>query len=155
MEKPDQIKEHKQFGFVREVILPIGSLIIALAGILLSAYSLTTQMWLQEYQIKYKGYGAIMGELRMAFYEPGQSSQSRWAHINKAWAEYYPLETYISNVDKRQDLRKSLVAVVMACEEAQKVYAKPSALENAQKVFLERQQMLGEELERHLGLGER
>jgi hypothetical protein len=154
VEESNQTGDHKRFGLVREVIVPIGSLIIALAGIMLSSHSLTTQKWLQESQLKYKGYGTLMGELQMAFYTSGDPSQSMGDHINKAWAEYYPLETFI-NVDDRQDLRTSLVSVVLACEEAQRVHADPSALEEAQSTFDSRHKALGEKLEEYLGLGKR
>ncbi|OPY89745.1 MAG: hypothetical protein A4E72_00994 [Syntrophus sp. PtaU1.Bin208] len=140
---------------IREVIVPTGSLIIALAGILLSYFSLSSQMWLQETQVKYKGYGILMGELRMAFYSKHSGSpQPMWDHINKAWAEYYPLETYV-HVGKRKDLRESLVAVVLACEKAQSIHAQPSELENAQEEFNNRHQILSGKLEKYLGLGER
>ena len=154
MEKLDQTGERKRVGLVREVIVPIGSLIIALAGIMLSFYSLTTQIWLQESQAKYKGYGALMGELRMAFFSAGGPPQSMWDHVNKAWAEYYPLETFV-NKPERQDLRKSLVDVVQACEEAQHVHANPPALEEVLSTFNNRQKTLGEKLEKNLGLGRR
>ncbi len=95
-----------------------------------------------------------MGELKMAFSEAGGPPQSMWDHINKAWAEYYPLETFV-NVSERQDLRKNLIDVVQACEKAQSVHANPSALEKALGTFNGHHKMLGEKLERHLGLGKR
>jgi len=152
MEKSDQTGGRKPVGLVREVVVPMGSLIIALAGITLSFYSLSTQVWLQESQVKYKGYGALMGELRMAFFKASGPPQSMWDHINKAWAEYYPLETFV-NMGERQDLRKSLVDVVQSCEEAQRVHANPPALEEVLTTFNNRQKTLGEKLEKNLGLG--
>lgn len=154
MGKSNHIGERKRFELVREVIVPISSLIIALAGITLSFYSLTTQIWLQESQVKYKGFGALMGELQMAFYEASGPQQSMRDHINKAWAEYYPLETFVK-VGERQELRKSLVSVVQACEEAMSIHDNPPELEKALGTFNSRHKTLGVKLERYLGLGKR
>ena len=146
--------EGKRFGLVREVIVPTGSLIIALAGIMLSFYSLTTQIWLQESQVKYRGYGAVMGELHMAFYKSGGSLQSTGDHMNKAWAEYYMLETFVRG-DQRGELRKSLVDVILACEEAERVHNNPSDLLKAEQIFSSRHKAFGEKLEEHLSLSKR
>lgn len=142
-------------GIVRELVVPVGSLIIAFAGIMLSFYSITTQRWLQQAQLKYRGYGALMGELRMAC-DPAAADTPRamWDHVNKAWVEYYPLETFVA-VDARRDLRKSFIGVVQACEEAQHAHGDVPALEAALGVFESRHGVLGEELEAALDLRRR
>jgi len=51
---------------VRDVIVPVGWLLFAVAGIMLSYDSLGTHAQLAESQAKYRVYGEFMGALRTA-----------------------------------------------------------------------------------------
>lgn len=142
--------EYKQLGLVREAIVPIGSLIIALAGIALSYQSMMTQISLKKSEVKYKGYGVVMGELHMAFYQQ-RGGQIPGDHMNKAFAEYYLLETFIQT-DKRRELRDNFVSVILACEKAAVVRNNPSELLKMEGIFNSRHKILGEKLEEALSI---
>ncbi len=148
MEKSNRTGEYKRPGLVREAIVPIGSLIIALAGIVLSYQSLVTQIWLKQSEVKYMGYGVVMGELHMAFYKP-RGGQISGDHLNKAFAEYYLLETFIKS-DKRGELRNNFVSVILACEKAEEVRNNPKELIKMEEIFNSRHKILGAKLEEAL-----
>lgn len=93
--------------------MPVGSLLVALAGILLSYYSQITQIRLTEYEITFRikqvGYGSTMSELYKAFYSGAgpRRLQLMRNHLSQTWAAYYSVEPFVAKSGRGKALTQT------------------------------------------------